>query len=260
MIVARKEAVYPMKILLLTIAVMLLSANVLAADLVGLIYFQRAIEIAAGRGERGPWQQNESRYDYVDDSTVGIDDLGAVSVAWVDQARKDILFHHFSSGGSKQLVQPVNVSRSPTTFSWLPRLIVVPNMPRKICVLWQEIIFSGGSHGGEILFAHSDDGGRSFSKPVNLSNSVGGDGKGRINRKIWHNGSLDLVADVRGTIYVAWTEYAGTLWFSRSTDGGKNFSRPRRVAGSDDKPTRQVPMALCIWPGQWAITMPPTSI
>src|SRR5262245_42663412 len=66
-------------------------------------------EIAAGRGERGPWQMNESRYDYVDDPTVAIDERGGVVVAWVDQARKDVYF--WRDGKS------VNVSRSPETFS-----------------------------------------------------------------------------------------------------------------------------------------------
>jgi hypothetical protein len=31
------------------------------------IKWQGISEIAEGRGEKGPWQQNESRYDYVDD-------------------------------------------------------------------------------------------------------------------------------------------------------------------------------------------------
>lgn len=228
----------------LVLVAMLLSATVLAGDTVGPIAVQIPVEIAVGGGERGPWRQNESRFDYVDDPTVGIDDRGEASVAWVDQARKDVFFQRFSPGGTKRLGRPVNISRSPATFSWLPRLVVVPDMPRNIFVLWQEIIFSGGSHGGEILFARSADGGKSFSKPVNLSNSVGGDGKGRINREIWHNGSLDLIADTHGTIYAAWTEYAGTLWFSRSTDSGKSFSRPQRVAGSDGIPARAPSLAI----------------
>ena len=233
-----------LRIFFLCLAAMLLSATVLAADSAGPVTLQGPVDIAVGRGERGPWQQNESRYDYVDDPAVGIDDRGEVSVAWVDQGRKDVFFQRYSPGGKKRLGQPVNISRTPATFSWLPRLVVAPNVPEKIFVLWQEIIFSGGSHGGEIVFAGSDDGGKSFTKPVNLSNSVGGDGKGRINREIWHNGSLDLVADADGAIYAAWTEYAGTLWFRRSTDGGKSFFLPQRVAGSDGTPARAPSLAL----------------
>ncbi len=168
-----------------------------------------AVEIAAGRGERGPWQQNESRYDYVDDPAVALDERGAPVVAWVDQGEKDVF------------VNGVNVSRSPATFSWLPRVALAGN---HVYVLWQEIIFSGGSHGGDILFARSEDGGRTFSEPRNLSNSVAGDGKGRITRDFWHNGSLDLAVAPDGKVHAAWTEYEGRLWYRRSTDGGRTFS------------------------------------
>ncbi len=224
----------------------LLSAPFVApADSASLLAWHGSTEIAGGRGERGPWQQNESRYDYVDDPAVAIDDRGNIAVAWVAQARKDVFFQRLSADGAKRAGTPVNISRSPDTFSWLPRIGIAPDDPQKIFILWQEIIFSGGSHGGDILFARSEDGGASFSQPVNLSNSAGGDGKGRINQKIWHNGSLDLAAGADGAIYVAWTEYDGPLWFSHSTDGGKKFSQPRRVAGGRNAdPARAPSLAL----------------
>jgi hypothetical protein len=198
-----------------------------------MLLWHGATDIAVGRAERGPWQMNESRYDYVDDPTVAIDERGGIAVAWVDQARKDVLFQRFSAQGRK-LGQSVNVSRSPGVFSWLPRIAV--DSRERVFVLWQEIIFSGGTHGGDILFARSEDGGRNFSAPLNLSNSTAGDGKGRINKDIWHNGSLDLVLDNDGALYVAWTEYEGALWVRRSRDGGQTFSNLVRIA--DSKPAR----------------------
>jgi hypothetical protein len=189
-------------------------------------------EIAAGRGERGPWRMNESRYDYVDDPTVAFDARGGVVAAWVDQARKDVYF--WKDGKS------INVSRSPETFSWLPRVVV--DAKGTIFVLWQEIIFSGGSHGGDILFARSEDGGKTFSQPVNLSSSVAGDGKGRIDKDRWHNGSLDLVVGPDGTVHTAWTEYEGRLWLGRSTDGGKSFSE--KVSVKTEKPARAPSLAV----------------
>ena len=110
------------------------------------IVWHGSTEIAAGRAERGPWQQNESRYDYVDDPAVALDERGGVAFAWVDQGKKDV---YFGRQG-----EAVNVSRSPDTFSWLPRLALAGD---KVFVLWQEIIFSGGSHGGDMLFARSED-------------------------------------------------------------------------------------------------------
>ena len=188
-------------------------------------------QIAAGRAERGPWQMNESRYDYVDDPTVAIDARGRPLVAWVDQATKDI---YFGKQG-----EAVNVSRSPRTFSWLPRLAL--DAKGTIFILWQEIIFSGGSHGGDILFARSADGGASFSAPLNLSDSRAGDGKGRISKELWHNGSLDLAAS-GDTLHAAWTEYEGALWLRRSTDGGKTFSQ--RIRLPEAKPARAPSLAV----------------
>ncbi|MGH8667689.1 MAG: sialidase family protein [Burkholderiales bacterium] len=177
--------------------------------------WQGAVDIAEGRGERGAWQQNESRYDYVDDPAVALDERGEAAVAWADQGEKDIFFNG------------VNVSRSPATFSWLPR---IARAGERVLVLWQEIVFSGGSHGGDILFARSEDGGKTFSAPLNLSDSLAGDGKGRITKDLWHNGSLDLALGPGGSVYTAWTEYEGALWFRRSTDGGKTFSGRRKIS------------------------------
>ena len=189
-------------------------------------------EIAAGRGERGPWQMNESRYDFVDDPSVAIDARGEPAVVWVDQAAKDVYFGRQGSA--------VNVSRSPKTFSWLPRLALAAD--GSVFVLWQEIIFSGGSHGGDILFARSSDGGATFSAPLNLSSSVAGDGKGRIDKDRWHNGSLDLALGANGSVYAAWTEYEGALWLRRSLDGGKSFSEKIRL--QDAKPARAPALAV----------------
>jgi len=210
-----------------------------AALAAAVLVWHGSTDIAVGRAERGPWQMNESRYDYVDDPTVAIDERGAIAVAWVDQVRKDIFFRRFSADG-KPLGEPVNVSRSPKVFSWLPRIAL--DSKGTILILWQEIIFSGGSHGGDILFARSEDGGATFSKPLNLSNSVAGDGKGRINKDIWHNGSLDLAVGADGAVYAAWTEYEGALWVRRSSDGGKTFSRRLRI--NDAKPARAPSLAV----------------
>ena len=203
------------------------------------------MEVARGPGERGVWQQNESRYSFVDDPTVAWSRQGELAVAWVDQRRKAVLLQRYSADGNALLGSPVDVSQQPETFSWLPRLAWAPDDAGRLYVLWQEIIFSGGSHGGEILFAVSQDGGRSFAPPVNLSQSRAGDGKGRINRDTWHNGSLDIAAAPDGHVIAAWTEYDGRLWVARSGNGGRNFSKPVRVAGEPPAPPARAP-ALAI--------------
>jgi len=223
--------------------ILALSATAASAQLA----WQGEIELARGAGLRGPWQQNESRYDFVDDPSVAIDEGGEIAVAWVDQARKAVLFQRFSNQGKALLLRPVDVSRQPRTFSWLPRIALRPGDSRRVALLWQEIVFSGGSHGGEILFAASEDGGRSFAPALNLSKSVPGDGKGRLNREHWHNGSLDLAAGPDANLYAAWTEYDGPLWFCRSTDGGRTFSPPQRIAGGAGQAPARAP-ALAVAP------------
>jgi hypothetical protein len=197
-------------------------------------------ELASGGGERGPWQQNNSRYDHVDDPSVVLASDGAAWIAWVDHRTKDVLFQIVERDGSQRLAAPTNVSRTPAVFSWLPRLALTGDT---IHVLWQEIVFSGGSHGGDIFFARSTDGGLTFETPRNLSASVAGDGKGRIDGKTWNNGSLDLVA-APGALYAAWTEYEGRLWFARSTDNGATFSTPVAIAGDEARPARAPTLAV----------------
>lgn len=229
----------------------ILLAPLLAAALAALaalaaapsVDWERPADIATGGGEKGPWRQNASRYNYVDDATVAFGADGALHVAWVDQKRKDVLFQSLGQGERPRLAA-TNISGSPGTFSWLPRIAAAPDDAAKVFVLWQEIIFSGGSHGGDILFARSLDGGASFTRPVNLSDSVGGDGKGRIDRETWSNGSLDLVAGPDGLLIAAWTEYDGALWLARSTDMGASFSAPRRLAGDNTRPARGPSLAL----------------
>jgi hypothetical protein len=205
------------------------------------VAWQASVEVAAGRGVRGAWQQNESRYDYVDDPTVALHRDGAAAVAWVDQRSKDVYFQVYERSGAPRFARPVNVSRTPRVFSWLPRIVVSPLQPRDVFIVWQEIVFSGGSHGGDIFFARSRDGGRRFDAPINLSNSVPGDGKGRINRDVWHNGSLDLAIGSSGTLYAAWTEYDGPLWFTRSTDRGTTFEKPVQIASAEGSDPARAP-------------------
>jgi hypothetical protein len=217
------------------------------------IAWEPPIEVASGDARRGPWRMNESQFLYVDDPSVAIDDAGGVAIVWVDQARQDIFLQRYGADGQPRTAAPVNVSGSRGIFSWLPRLVVAGGEGERIYVLWQEIVFSGGSHGGEIYFAHSADGGETFSEPLNLSRTTAGAGKGRLSARYWHNGSLDLAAGPEGELYAAWTEYEGPLRFARSTDGGNSFSAPLLVAGAEGQlPTRGPSLAssqdglLCI--------------
>src|SRR5919109_1448202 len=92
-----------------------------AALALAMLLWHGTTDVAAGRAELGPWHMNESRWDYVDDATVAIDERGGIAVAWVDQGQKDVFFRRYTAQG-KSLGEAVNVSRSPKIFSWLPRV------------------------------------------------------------------------------------------------------------------------------------------
>jgi hypothetical protein len=202
------------------------------------------IDVATGKAYRGPWRMNASDWRFVDDPTVALSENGTAGVVWTDHVEQDLFFQAYGPDGDRRLASPVNVSQNPDTFSWLPRMVFPTGSPDTVYVLWQEIIFSGGTHGGETLFARSVDGGRTFSDPINLSQSVAGDGKGRLTEKLWHNGSLDLAVGPEGTVYAAWTEYEGRLWLSRSTDEGASFSEPVHVTGTNERPARAPSLAV----------------
>lgn len=219
----------------------------MAAGTSGVIWEER-IHVASGGAYKGPWRMNRSEFHYVDDPTAAITAEGAVWVAWVDQSRKDIFFQVYEPDGRRRFQEPVNVSRSPDIFSWLPKMALTSGTPNRVSLLWQEIVFSGGTHGGEILFTRSTDGGKTFSKPINLSNTLAGAGKGRLTRDYWHNGSLDIAVEPPGNLYAAWTEYEGALRFSRSTDGGESFSEPLRLEGRNGASPARGP-ALAVGPG-----------
>ena len=97
--------------------------------------WHRTIEVAVGEGFVGPWRMNALDRRYVDDPTVAIDDAGFIGVAWADQARKDIFFQLYGPEGTARLERPVNVSRSPGIFSWLPRMAIASGNPRRVYLL-----------------------------------------------------------------------------------------------------------------------------
>ncbi len=202
------------------------------------IFWEDKIEIASGDAYQGIWRMNDSDFRYVDAPSVHIKDNGVPGITWVDQSQKDVLFQMYDADGNPRFDEPVNVSRSPAIFSWLPRVVISENNANNVYILWQEIVFSGGSHGGEIFFSRSIDGGRTFSEPVNLSNTPAGAAKGRLTARYWDNGSLDIVEANDGSLFVAWTEYEGRLWFRYSTDRGESFSDPLHVAGNNIEPAR----------------------
>jgi len=198
------------------------------------ILWQEPQPVARGPAIRGRWQMNDSEFHYVDDPTVTLTATGTIGVAWANQSKQDIFLQLYEPDGEPRLPGPINVSRSPGIFSWLPKMVIQGDEASTLYLLWQDIVFSGGSHGGEIFFARSTDGGHSFSPPINLSNTTAGAGKGRLTAERWSNGSFDLAQGPEGRLYAVWSEYEGNLRFSYSTDGGQQFSTPQTLVSAGD--------------------------
>ena len=108
------------------------------------VTWDKRIEVASGDAYQGRWRMNESEFRYVDDPTVAINEQGDVGVAWTDQSQKDIFFQLYAANGEKRLKEPVNISRSPGIFSWLPRMVTTSSDPSSVYILWQEIVFLRG--------------------------------------------------------------------------------------------------------------------
>lgn len=108
------------------------------------------------------------------------------------------------------------------TFQTLPSLVVDQN--GAIYVAWQDY----RRNQADIYFAKSTDGGKTFSRNLRVNDDIGRAGQ--------LYPSLAVGAD--GVLYLAWHDFRKgnqDIYFSRSTDGGKTFSRNIRV--NDDPET-----------------------
>lgn len=106
---------------------------------------------------------------------------------------------------------PQNISNNPAGSIASDQQIAVDSRGR-IYIVWDQ-----NSNG--ILFSRLVDGGKTFSSPQNLANSVSGS-------------RLPAIAvDPAGNINVIWTSASVPgAWLSRSTDGGTTFSAPHAIA------------------------------
>jgi hypothetical protein len=110
------------------------------------------------------------------------------------------------------------------------------NTEGKIDVIWQynsngQACDSSGGFGScspcDIWFTQSGDGGKSFSAPVNVSQSTGCAGLDST-----YIDEQQMQIEPSGNLNLVWDDSISGVMFSRSTDGGSNFSRPTLVSPS----------------------------
>ncbi len=112
-----------------------------------------------------------------------------------------------------------NLSNSPNNLSWNSRIKVAEPY---VFVTWNEAI----SNQSEIFFSKSSNNGKSFSKPVNISNSP--------------LKTVDSAIGVfENNVYVVWndmTKYSADIFFAKSTDNGDTFGEPINLSNSGGSP------------------------
>ena len=94
----------------------------------------------------------------------------------------------------------------------------------RVYVAWDHATGSSSStkNGNNVLLSYSDNGGASFSAPVNVSGNVTGPTGGI---------GADPYVTPDGTVHVAWQDYAaGRIVDAASTDGGRTFDPPHLIA------------------------------
>src|SRR5262249_41802012 len=149
------------------------------------------------------------------DVKVGPD--GAIHVVWLDttgsETAPDVWFAGSTDGG-KTWSKAVNVSNTPGK-SMTPSIAMGAN--GAIAVVWGDT--TSGAQSPDVFFSGSTDGGKTWSKSIDVSNTPG------------ISSEADVTIDAKGHIYVAWTDTSASakspdIMVSASTDGGKTWSKP----------------------------------
>jgi PKD domain len=142
------------------------------------------------------------------------DAAGNIYVVWEDDtaSNSDILLGKSTDGGATFPLQ-VNVSPG-SVFAFSPRIAI--DAKGVIYVVWVD----APTNREQIFVNQSNDGGKTFSGPMALSDaSVDG-------------GNPAVAVDSFGNVDLAWEGDSGTLgiFFSHSTDGGVSYSAPVNLA------------------------------
>lgn len=139
----------------------------------------------------------------------------AIYAVWMDDSSGhfDIYFAKSTDGG-KIFAAPLDVSNG-TQDAGYPQLAVYG---QNVYVTWTNTM---NSNNYDVFFSKSTDGGRTFGKPINISDDPGASG--------WPLISAD------GDIYVSWLDNSPgrfDVYIAKSTDNGETFEPPVDVSSS----------------------------
>lgn len=179
--------------------------------------------------------------DAAEPVTVSASD-GTLYVAWVnhDARQADVMISRFNGAGAMQ-GSPVRVNRQAgVATAWRgdqPSLAVGPE--GSVYVVWTARVEAAGKHGTDLYMSVSNDGGQTFAGEVKINDD----------KVPGPHGMHSLAVAKDGRIYVGWLDERNVyvpkpsnkgeghhmesnrdLFVAHSTDGGRTFSKNRRVA------------------------------
>jgi hypothetical protein len=156
------------------------------------------------------------------------DGRGGFYLAYIQRAQgsSNVMLRHSTDG--KEFSEPVRVNDREADATVRnenpPKIAVSPG--RDVYVCWAN---ERAKWKGDIRFARSTDGGKSFSKAVTLNSDANGAPTGHAFQSV--------AVDKKGRIYVAWIDErnkkaedrGAEIWMSTSSDGGETFLRDRKI-------------------------------
>src|SRR5216684_2831060 len=147
---------------------------------------------------------------------IAVDTNGGVNVVWVDNTPgHQTIFFSRSTDGGVTFSTPVNISNDPSD-SANPQIAV--DATGNISVVWENDTINLG-----VFYAHSTDGGVSFSSRLPLTTNT--------------NGSFgpQLAVDANGNISVVCVDNSPghfAIFFTRSSDNGTTFSTAKGISNT----------------------------
>src|SRR5712691_4339909 len=157
---------------------------------------------------------------------IAVDTNGGVNVVWVDNTPgHQTIFFSRSTDGGVTFSTPVNISNDPSD-SANPQIAV--DATGNISVVWENDTINLG-----VFYAHSTDGGVSFSSPLPLTTNTSG------------SSGPQLAVDANGNICVVWEDDFSTrahVSFSPSADKGATFATPQLNLSKDSTGNSTAPM------------------
>ncbi|HLG16440.1 MAG TPA: sialidase family protein [Blastocatellia bacterium] len=150
---------------------------------------------------------------------IAADSLGGLHVVWADESEDGRqAFYSHSTDGGQTFSSPINISRDSDAEA---QKLVVTTFGRTVYVAYND----SQNRSRQVLLAKSDDGGATFSDPIEVSEADRSKGRGH---------SPAMVVDSTGKLHIVWIDSSivgndeGVLFYSNSTNG-RRFSKPRLI-------------------------------